>query len=127
MLALEARALLNGSGPEPLDALPGAQLSNALPPTQLISPSSAPQLSSRPAAAVKVYLDFTGAPAQSWGSFSTTQTPAYDTDGDETSFSPTENDQIREIWSRVVEKYSPFNVDVTTVDPGDYAYFKVAR
>jgi hypothetical protein len=127
MLELEARALFNGGGPEPLSALPGARLSDSLPPAQLISPASAPQLSSHPSSAVKVYLDFTGAPAQTWGPFTTTTTPAYDTDGDDTSFSSNETNQIREIWSRVAEKFSPFNVDVTTVDPGDYPYFQVAR
>ncbi|MDB5319707.1 MAG: peptidase domain protein [Phycisphaerales bacterium] len=128
MLPLEQRALLHGAGePDPLSALPGAQLSNSLPSAQLMSPASAPQLSSHPGSTVKVYLDFTGAPAQAWGSFNATQTPAYDTDGDETSFSATELDQIREVWSRVAEKYSPFNVDVTTVDPGTYPYFQVAR
>jgi hypothetical protein len=88
---------------------------------------TAPQLSSLPTASVKLYLDFVGAPAQQWGSYSTTATPAYDTDGDPTSFSATELDQVKEVWARVAEKYSPFNVDVTTVDPGTYPYSQVAR
>jgi hypothetical protein len=89
--------------------------------------SSVPQLSSHPSSTVKLYLDFSGAPAQPWGSFNTTDTPAYDTDGDATTFSETELAQINEVWARVAEKYSPFNIDVTTVDPGNYPYFQVAR
>src|SRR5258706_12787511 len=128
MLPLEPRALLHGAGqPDPLEALPGTQVSTEISSGQLLSPGSAPQLSSHPSSAIKIYLDFTGAPAQQWGSFSATQTPAYDTDGDNTTFSANELDQIREVWSRVAEKYSPFNVDVTTVDPVDYPYFNVAR
>lgn len=88
---------------------------------------TAPQLSSLPSATAKLYLDFVGAPAQQWGSYNTTTTPAYDTDGDPTSFSVTELDQVHEIWARVAEKYSPFNLDVTTVDPGTYPYSQVAR
>lgn len=88
---------------------------------------TAPQLSSLPTATAKLYLDFVGAPAQQWGSYSTTTTPAYDTDGDPTSFSATELNQVQEIWARVSEKYSPFNLDVTTIDPGNYPYNQVAR
>src|SRR5881394_3003019 len=88
---------------------------------------TAPQLSSHPSSTVKLYLDFVGAPAQQWGSYTTTATPAYDTDGDPTSFSDTELGQVHEIWARVAEKYSPFNLDVTTVDPGIYPYYQVAR
>jgi hypothetical protein len=129
MLPLEARALFNGGGvPEALDAFSAAApMSNAAPSATVMPLGSVPQLSSNPGAAVKVYLDFVGAAAQKWGSFTTTTTPAYDTDGDATTFTQNEIDQVREIWSRVAEKYSPFDVDVTTVDPGTYAYNQVAR
>jgi hypothetical protein len=55
-----------------------------------------------------------------WGSYSVPTTPAYDTDGDPTTFSPAELANINEIFQRVAEKYSPFNINVTTVDPGNY-------
>src|SRR5262249_26472584 len=48
-------------------------------------------------------------------------TPAFDLDGDQTTFSDTELSAIREIWARVAEDYAPFNLDVTTVDPGDFS------
>jgi hypothetical protein len=131
MLNLEPRALLHGAGqPDPLDALPAADLNapvnNAVPSGALSPLSSVPQLSSYNAP-VKIYLDFIGAAAQRWGSYNATTTPAYDTDGDPTTFSATELAQIKEIHARVAEKYSPFNVDVTTVDPGDYPYGEVVR
>src|SRR5205823_10047169 len=40
-------------------------------------------------------------------------------DLDATTFTTTELNDIREIWGRVAEKYSPFNLDVTTQDPGN--------
>ena len=79
-----------------------------------------PALSSDPAGGAKVYLDFTGAGASRWGSYDVPATAAYDVDGDPATFSDGELANIREIWARVAEKYSPFNVDVTTVDPGVY-------
>src|SRR5258708_26098028 len=69
--------------------------------------SSIPALSSRPSASAKIYLDFDGASAQSWGSYNVTTTPAYDQDGDPTTFSSGELASINEIWQRVSEKFSP--------------------
>lgn len=82
--------------------------------------SSVPALDSNPGAPAKLYLDFKGDPATTWGSYSVPATPAYTTDSDPTTFSDAELANIREIWARVSEKYSPFNIDVTTVDPGTY-------
>ena len=70
-------------------------------------------------AVAKIYLDFDGYSAMTWGSYSVTTTPAYSIDTDPNSFSTTELANIQEIWQRVSEKYSPFNVDVTTQDPGN--------
>ncbi len=44
--------------------------------------------------------------------------PAYDLDNDPSSFSNAELDRIQEIWKLVAEDYAPFDVDVTTEDPG---------
>jgi hypothetical protein len=87
-----------------------------------MSPLSAiPALDSRASAAAKIYLDFNGDTSATWGSYRPGTTPAYDTDGDATTFSDTELANIRDIFNRVAEKYAPFNIDVTTVDPGTYA------
>jgi hypothetical protein len=89
--------------------------------------SLVPQLSSRPSARVKVFLDFNGAPPTTWGGFQVPTTPAYDLDGDTTTFNQAELDGIREVWSRVSEKYSPFDVNVTTEDPGTYEFNQTVR
>ena len=39
-------------------------------------------------------------------------------DGDASSFSATELERIQYIWQRVSEDFAPFDVDVTTEDPG---------
>jgi hypothetical protein len=82
-----------------------------------VSLSSVPQFHSNSGARVAIYLDFIGAPAQTWGPYNVPQTPAFDQDGDATTFSSGEIAAIQETWARVAEKYSPFNVDVTTVAP----------
>ncbi len=87
--------------------------------TSAASPISAlPQLSSNSGARVKLYLDFNGHFEASWGSYSNCTTRVFDRDGDATTFSDSEISTIREIWARVAEDYSPFNIDVTTIDPG---------
>ena len=83
--------------------------------------SSVPALNSNPSASAKLYLDFLGDPATKWGSYSVSTTPAYDQDGDPTTFSDGELASIHQIWARVAESYSPFSINVTTVDPGTLA------
>src|SRR6478735_6380478 len=68
-----------------------------------------PQLSSRPGAAATIYLDFDGHTQASWGAFSNITSPAYDRDGDATTFSATELTSINDIWTRVAEDFAPFN------------------
>lgn len=79
------------------------------------------QLHSRPTATKVIYLDFDGAVTQNtpWnGTNPTITTTAYDTDGNPTNFSASEQANIVEIWQRMSECYSPWDVDVTTEDPG---------
>lgn len=79
------------------------------------------QLHSRPGATKVIYLDFDGGVTQNtpWNSASTPKitTTAYDSDSNPASFSTTELANILEIWQRVAECYSPFDVDVTTEAP----------
>ena len=84
--------------------------------------SAVPTLNSDPGAAATVYLDFHGEPSQAWGGQTVPATPAYDIDDDPTTFNAQELTNISQIWSRVSEAYSPFNVNVTTVDPGNWNY-----
>ncbi len=89
--------------------------------------SSLPQLHSNAGATAKLFLDFNGNYEATWGSWSNATTPVYDQDGDATTFSDGELASIYEIWARVAEDYAPFNIDVTTVDPGSRANQVVAH
>ncbi|MGF1479153.1 MAG: Calx-beta domain-containing protein [Cyanophyceae cyanobacterium] len=86
-----------------------------------------PLLSSNPNADAKIYLDFNGHVTSNtyWNSkYKDGQdftTPAYDTDSDTSTFSSSELGRIEKIWQRVAEDYAPFNVDITTIDPGDFS------
>ena len=79
----------------------------------------APALSSLPGAPRTIYLDFVGSPAFSWNDGNNDYSihgpgnnnapvPAYDEDGNQTTFNATEQSDITNIWSWVAEKYSPF-------------------
>lgn len=90
--------------------------------TLLTNPlTSIPLLNSNPGAPVTVYLDFDGN-SEDWdtGRAGNEDTPVYDIDGDLTTFSDEELSRIEEIWARVSEDFSPFTVNVTTIDPGTY-------
>lgn len=80
-------------------------------------PLSVPQLTSRPTARAKLYLDFDGDFTPSWINYAPGTTPAYTADADPTTFTSTELSNIQKIWSGIAEKYSPFDIDVTTVAP----------
>jgi hypothetical protein len=82
------------------------------------TPTGLPQLASRPGAAATLLLDFDGHFQSRWGSDTDIYTPPYDTDGNYGSFSADELNAIQEIWARVAEDYAPFNINVTTIDPG---------
>lgn len=90
-----------------------------------IAISGLPKYHSRPGAAMKLFLDFDGAPAiTSWGNYSAPAQATYSQDTDLTTYSDAEQAQILEIWRRVSEKYSPFDIDVTTEDPGNRTAMK---
>ena len=81
-------------------------------------------LHSRPGATKVIYLDFDGhtTSGTSWNTSKTGgadfTTPAYSFQGDTSSFTNTELQRIQNIWERVAEDFIPFDVDVTTQDPG---------
>ncbi len=81
-------------------------------------------LHSRPGSALTLFLDFDGhaVSATAWsaaygGDF--TAEP-YSMDSDP-AFNDTELSRIESVWRRVAEDYAPFDVDVTTEDPGTAA------
>ncbi|MEN9840775.1 MAG: hypothetical protein RL376_575, partial [Verrucomicrobiota bacterium] len=74
---------------------------------------------SRPGAPNVLYLDFNGMTITGtrWNSdngVASYVAKPYDTDGNPTTFSDYEQEEILKIWARVAEDYAPFNVDVTT-------------
>ena len=81
-------------------------------------------LHSRPGATRKIFLDFDGASVSNTGwnvgsnAISNGTHIGWDSDGSPGSFSTTEHDWIQEVWRQVAETYAPFDVDVTTDDPG---------
>ncbi|MCA9259127.1 MAG: hypothetical protein KDA61_08005, partial [Planctomycetales bacterium] len=87
---------------------------------------SPPALASLPGAAVTLYIDFDGAPAferssHQWASGpapgDNDPIPAFSIDSDATDFSDAELDAIISIWRYTSEKYSPFEINVTTLEP----------
>ena len=85
-------------------------------------------LHSRPGAARVLHLDFTGVTvagsnpwAQSYTGGTGWTAGAFDTDGRPGTFSAAEQDVVQDVWRRVSEDFRPFDIDVTTEDPGTAA------
>jgi len=98
-----------------LDQTATAEVTDSGPAASL---ASLPLLSSSPGSTAKLFLDFDGRFYAQWLTGRDATTPAYDIDGDATSFSATELSRIEQIWAIVAEDFAPFNIDVTTIDPG---------
>ena len=82
--------------------------------------SGVPELSSRPGAEYTIYLNvagfnYTGLWAGNANAPGTT--PALNDRLPTDTFTTTEQDQIRNVWSRLAQSYVGFNVNVTTIDP----------
>lgn len=91
--------------------------------------STLPQLNSNPGASASLYLNFLGDFRSDWfyvdgdtdreTHFKNINIPVFDLDGNAAKFSAAEQDFIRNIWERVAEDFAPFNINVTTVYPGN--------
>lgn len=87
-------------------------------------PSLAFELQSRPGAARTIYLDFNGetiagtAWNASYNGGNSYDAAPFDMDGNPSSFSTAERNVVTSVWQRVAEDYAPFDVNVTTKDPG---------
>jgi PKD repeat protein len=81
-------------------------------------------LHSKPGASKVIYLDFDGHTTSgtiwntNFASGANIVTPAYSNDSTTTSFTVTELNNVQAIWQRIAEDFAPFDVDVTTQDPG---------
>lgn len=85
-----------------------------------------PAYSSRPGAPVTLILDFDGLAATTFAgdrdgknAKSVPAIPAYNFEGSAGDFSSKELENIRQIYQIVAEKFSPMDVNVTTVDDGN--------
>jgi hypothetical protein len=83
-------------------------------------------LHSRPGSQRTIYLDFDGhdLPDTVWtGNYGVARGfhPAWSLDANRSAFSSTEREAVQSVWQRVAEDYAPFDVDVTTQDPGSAA------
>ncbi len=121
-------------GPSPLVAARAAVASGPLPslPAGPFPQTQTFLLHSLPGATRVIYLDFDGhtTTGTAWNDTFTSgaafTTPAYDVDGDGATFNADEHTRIQQIWQRVAEDFAPFNVDVTTEDPGEVALMRTA-
>lgn len=101
-----------------LRACIGAILFVLLVQTTVHAQLTVPVLNSRPGAAYTIYLDFAGFNfTGTWLGFTPGFNAAYSVDGNFSAFSATELANIKNIWTRTAEKYAPYNINVTTVDP----------
>jgi PKD repeat protein len=82
------------------------------------------QLHSKRGSSRVIYLDFNGHTTSGthWNSSfnggADIVSAPFDTDGNPSSFSASELDVVQYVWKRVAEDFAPFDVDVTTEDPG---------
>lgn len=119
--ACEGLKLTPGSAEAAAAEVAGAQ---SEPSAVLPNNADAFKLHSLPGANRVIYLDFTGhtTSGTAWNTSNTNGadivSAPFDMDGDPTTFSTAERDRITKIWQRVSEDYMPFQIDVTTEDPG---------
>ncbi|MGZ5400286.1 MAG: hypothetical protein ACXWDM_09750 [Nocardioides sp.] len=106
------------------EPLPTEPVENASTPQPAPFPNSDTfNLHSNPGAARTIFLDFDGGPVSgtAWNDFytiPTTSQPAFDLNGNPATWSQAEHDTIQSVYQRVAEDFRPFDVDVTTQDPG---------
>ncbi|UTW12827.1 Ig-like domain-containing protein [Marinobacterium rhizophilum] len=104
------------------DEVDGAESASGGEP-QAVAPADTFLLHSRPGASKVVFLDFDGhvISGTAWnGGNNSLYARPFDTDGNPGSFSDSERNSIAEIWHRVSEDMAPFDIDVTTEDPGSF-------
>lgn len=81
-------------------------------------------LHSRPGASRTIFIDVDGAriASSAWNIVKLLLEgthPAWDPDHDGAAFNADERALVQDVWRRVAEDFAPYDVDVTTEDPGD--------
>lgn len=110
----------------PARAEPGARLSAPeVSAAYLPAPPDVLALQSKPGAAKTIHLDFTGGAITGtvWNrDYGAISTPPFSINAPATTaFDAEERQAIFDAWQVVAEDYAPFEVNVTTADPGDAA------
>ncbi len=87
-------------------------------------------LHSKPGSQRTIYLDFDGHNVSNtvWNTnhgLPAGSHPAWTLDPDPTTFTTAERERVQSVWQRVAEDYAPFDVDVTTEDPGPAALARI--
>jgi hypothetical protein len=107
----------------------------AVAPTAGATPDAAPETASAPpvaeadpanyhsrtGASKVIYLDFDGHTTVAGSDWGARTAAPFDLDGNPSAYSSAEILAVRDIWARVAEDFAPFDVDVTTADPGPAA------
>lgn len=102
---------------------PGSTKAQSAASPMTLTEKSVFKLHSRPGASHTLFLDLNGevVSGTAWNTYRKVKewdALAYDTDGKPKTFSRDEVADVAEIWQQVVEDFIPFDVDVTTEDPG---------
>ena len=105
------------------DAVEGSAPAAAAPLVAAALSANVFDLNSRPSSSRVIYLDFNGHSASdaAWGGSGfpgVIDSAPFDIDGAPGSFSAVEQGLIFEVWQRIAEDYRPFDLNVTTRDPG---------
>lgn len=125
---LEDRTMFDGAWATSVLELPTYEASDyVLENPDVPAAVAAPAYSSKPDAPASIYLDFNGNFERAWSSWQNVSTPTFDLDGNSSEFSNIEKRWIQEIWHHVSEDFAPFDINVTTVDPGDFSNGKAVR
>jgi len=109
--ACEGLAPADIAGAQAMEIAGGSADPGEADPTDL---SLAFKLHSRPGAAKKLVLDFTGYTNVNsvWSSWGATVTPPFDTDGSPSTFSDSERRTIISTWRAVAEDFASFDVSL---------------
>src|SRR5690349_15242534 len=103
-----------------------AQVAAAAPAWATFPTADSLTLHSKPGSKHTIYLDFDGYTLGSGQYWTSNGIPAgtyggFSLDGNTAAFTDTELDYVQTVWRIVAEKYSPFDVDVTTEAPATTA------
>ncbi len=127
VLASDSTAWVDRTGRVFYKDLPAPPAEGAAPDGPDVAPFPLPNtftLHSNPTSTKKLFIDFDGTNVSGtlWNSSEGVPAgfyPAWDPDANGATFTDLELEHIQTIWQRVAEDYAPFDVDVTTQDPGD--------